>query len=355
MSLLDDPELLRRIDRGGMGRVLERWPEALLDALRIGGRLDVSQQKKDVKAVVWVGIGGSAIGGDLVKGWASDRSPLPIEVCRDYHLPHYAGRRTLTVGVSYSGETPETLNAFKEALGRGGPVIGVSSGGALEKLCAQKRALHAKVPGGLAPRGALPYLMVVPLLALAKLGLVGGVEEEILDAHETLKELRERLRPTVPTPQNEAKRLALGVAGTLPLIYGFREFTPVAYRIKTQINENSKTLSKAEALPELGHNEVEGWVGVPKDLASRLSVIFLRTPTEPQEIGVRIAAVKEIVSKRTKRVFEIRASGRTKLAQILSAIFVGDYLSYYLALLNRVDPTTLTNIPKVKRKVSQRR
>jgi glucose/mannose-6-phosphate isomerase len=348
MSELDDPQFLSSIDRSNMLKVLLSFPENCERALEIGMEFGFTLPRKRLNKILFLGMGGSAIGGSLIKDWAYSKSLVPIEVCRDYVVPAYVDNRTLVFAVSYSGDTEETLSAFSQALDKGCFGFGLSSGGFLEKLCAKRGIPWIKVPEGFQPRAALPYLFIPPLIILEKLGVIEGVKNDVRKAVEVLIQVRENIKASTPIERNLAKKLASQIFGTFPLIIGFREFSNVAYRFKDQLNENSKILSKFEVLPELNHNEVVGWEGISPELAKLISVIFIRDADEPLEIKTRIEVTKKIMNRKTNCIYEVRALGGTKLAKMLSTIYVCDFISFYLAILNRKDPTPVRVIVEMK-------
>lgn len=332
-------EEIGRVDRGGMLAELLRFPERCGEALS----LRVGVGKKRVGGVVLAGMGGSAIAGDLLRDWLDP--PFPFEVCRGYHLPAWAGRGTLVLAVSYSGNTEETLSCFSEGLERGAEVVGISSGGRLEERCAEEGAVHVRVPGGMAPRVALPFLFFSSLNVLRAKGLVRVRREELGEALERLGRLRRRLAPGVPG--NPAEAAAERLRGTLPFIYAPRELAGVALRLKTQLNENSKVPAKVELLPELCHNEIVGLRSSP----SSVSFVLLRSGGEDRRMGIRMEFVRELL--RGRRVVELEGEGKGRLARLLTLVYLGDFLSFYLAVGRGVDPTPVPEIEELKRRLAE--
>jgi len=354
MSLLDDPKQIASIDKSGMARVLAETPLYYEAAWEIGDRVDVKLDPTHIEQLLFLGMGGSAIGGSLFKDWGYGQLTIPIDVVKDYLLPRYVDKHTLTFGVSYSGETEETLTAFLEALRRSCPSIGLSSGGLLEKLCAKYSAPYLKVPSGFQPRAALPYLSLPIFRILDNLGLVAGLGSEVAEAVAVLKSVSSKIKPSVPKNQNQAKHIATEIKDTFPFIYSSREFTTVAYRFKAQLNENSKILTSYGVLPELDHNEVVGWEGASPDFSKMVSVILIRDHDEPPEIKARFEITKELIGEKSEKIYEIYAAGRTKLAKMLSTIYLGDYISFYLATLKGVDPTPVKNISTLKSQLQKK-
>jgi len=362
-SVLDNLKKIKSIDRGGMCNIQIQLPENCKDAinraekLRIPHRLEISKKIRIVyekpEKVLVTGMGGSAIGGDLLRSWLSDVSPIPIDVSRDYKLPGYADEKTLVFVVSYSGDTEETLSSFVEAVEHRCMVVAISSGGQLLGLCKQMKIPLVKLPGGIPPRTAAPYLFFPLIVVLKKMKILNGKNVEINEAITILKKVREQIKPETPSSRNIAKQIALRVKGTIPIIYGFRHYSGVAARVKTQFNENSKVPAKCEAFPELNHNEIVGWQG-PKKLTKNFSVILLRDLDEPLEIKARIDLTKKLVlTKKASRVLELYGQGRSTLARTLSVMYIGDFASVYLAILNNIDPTPVEIITKMKSKLRE--
>ena len=346
---LDQPSEVKRVDQGNMIGLCERLPELSRDALKRGDEVEVSRAR--LSNMVVAGMGGSAIGGELLKDWLADRVPIPIAVCRDYVLPAYVDERTLVAAVSYSGETEETLSAFLHAVKRRARVVTVSSGGRL-KAFAQKLGLpHVQIPEGFHPRAAIAYLFF-PLTRIMDNAGIYENQSEVKEALRVLGRVSRENALTSPLQDNKAKKLAVGARGTVPVVYGFSQYGSVARRLKCQFNENSKVPSKHDVFPELNHNEVVGWEA-QKHLTKAFSAIFLRDPFESPEIRTRIEITQQIVSPKVSRTMEIHAEGEQKLARMLSTMYIGDFASLYLAVLRGVDPAPTKTIAHLKQEMTR--
>ena len=297
-------------------------------------------------------MGGSAIGGELLKDWARDRVTMPIEVCREYSLPAYVNRKTLVFVVSYSGETEESLSVFLDAVKRKCMVVCISSGGKLREFAEKLNVPHLLVPSGMAPRATLPYLFMPLPSILEKIGVVSGVSVEVSDVMSVLKLVSLENLPEKPQSGNFSKTLASNICGTVPVVYGFGIYRAVAQRFKTQFNENSKVPAKWEAFPELNHNEIVGWEEVGA-LAKDFSLLFIRDTDEPSEMRRRIETTQKLICKEKLKAFEVWGRGKTKLSKMLSVICMGDFTSVYLAVLRGVDPTPVRTISLLKDKIKQ--
>lgn len=348
-SPLDDINEIRRIDKSNMLQFSIDSAKHYGKGAKISEKISPDFPKPE--NIVIAGMGGSAIGGELVKDSTRSQAPVPIEVNKDYTLPAYVNRKTLVVVVSYSGDTEESLSAFLDALKRKSTVYCVSSGGTLLEFAEKLNVPFLRVPAGMPPRAASPYLLVPQLILLEKMGLVSGVSEGLIEAKKLLEKVSRENAPEKPAENNVAKSLASGISGTVPVVYGFGIYRGAAQRWKQQFNENSKVLAKWEAFPELDHNEIVGWEKA-KALAKYFSTIFLRDKNEPAEIRSRIEITKTLMPE-TSKEFEVWAQGKSTLAKMLSTILVGDFTSIYLAILRGIDPTPVKTIVTLKQKLGE--
>lgn len=348
-SVLDKPDKLLELDKSGMIKVLRRYPDDCRRAIEIAEATPLGDLKsKEYDAVVFVGMGGSAIGGKLVSDWLLDESSIPMVVSRGYRLPGFVAQGALVFAVSYSGNTEETLTAFQEALSRGSTVISVTSGGSLEEFSTEKGLPLVRIPEGMRPRAALPYQFFTQATILNRMGLVPRSWCEVGEAISVLESLRDELTPEAPSDSNPAKKLALGLRGKVPFVYGSRLFEGVAYRLGTQLNENSKVPATSGAFPELFHNAVLGCEG-PDEALGPLCVLIIRDPEESGEMVRKIDGFKDLLEPRVGGMLEVEARGRGKLSRMLSVLYIGDYASTYLGLLYGKDPSSTDAIEELKR------
>jgi glucose/mannose-6-phosphate isomerase len=324
-------------------------PKHYHKAAEISEKIAVNYPKPD--NIIVAGMGGSAIGGELLKDYARSQAPVPIEASKDYTLPAYADSKTLVLVVSYSGDTEESLSAFLDAQRRKCMVYCVTSGGSLLEFAEKLNVPHLHIPAGMPPRAASPYLLVPQLVLLEKMGLVSRVSEGLRDASRNLEKISRENAPEKPAESNPAKLLASRINGTVPVVYGFGIYRGVAQRWKQQFNENAKVPAKWEVFPELDHNEIVGWEKAGS-LNRHFSTVFLRDKNEPIEVRSRIEITKTLMPKDSKQ-FEVWSQGKTTLAKMLSTILVGDFTSVYLAVLRNVDPTPVQTIVTLKQKLAE--
>jgi glucose/mannose-6-phosphate isomerase len=353
MDSLDDIEAIKRIDSHDMLGTIGNFPDQIEEAIEITKGIKIEDFSP--RQIVIAGVGGSAIGGDILASWLFKRVKIPIFVNRAYKLPTFVGEDTLLFTVSYSGNTEETLSLFNEGMTKGCKIIAITSGGELKRLCKEKDIQIIIVPSGKPPRASVAYLFMPIVMVLKKLGIYDP-DKEIKVALENLKSLRDRLAPEIPLENNMAKQMALNLQGEIPIIYGEGIFNSIARRWQTQINENAKTISWHSAFPEMNHNEIEAWA---KDENSKLlTVIILRDDFRmDSQLQKRVRLTKtSILEKHAKKVIEVVAEGgeeRDYLARMLYAMYLGDFTSIYLAILRNIDPSPVSAIEAFKKELSK--
>jgi len=346
---LDDLSFLARLDRGGLLLALEGFPEQCAHALELEEEPPLSpSQGSGFERLIIVGMGGSGIAGELLASSLAADLPMPVSVHHGYDLPAI-GPEALVIALSYSGDTEETLSAVRQALQAQARVVCLSSGGELERLSREHNLPFIKVPSGLQPRAALGYLLLPVLSLLDRLGYC-RLRAELQGLPQALRGLRERWRADSPEEGNRAKQLARWLYRKIPLIYGVEGTTAaVALRWKTQINENCKQPAFWNAVPELCHNEIVGFEGA--GLLPNARVLFLRSSFDHPRNRARIEILKELLAARGVEQEEVFAEGEGRLAQLFSLIYLGDFVSFYLAMLNGVDPSPVALIAELKRRL----
>ena len=350
MSILNDVEKIRASDPDNMYNRIFDLPEQIADAIKISNEWKVrTDDFADIKNIVIVGMGGSAIGGDLVRTFLSSKLLIPFEICRNYVLPEYVDDESLVIASSYSGNTEETLSALDDALRRKAMIAGISTGGLLSDVAKVNDFPLAIVPAGLQPRAALGYSFVPLLIFLEKIGLIKNVAGELKGVIKELGNLREKYIEDVPVEENPAKEMATKIHGRMAIIYSGPTLTDiVALRWKGQICENSKNLAFANHYPEFNHNELVGWSRTIDEYKNHLIVIQLHDREDHPQITKRMNIVKSLIEKQGVEVVDVESSGASSLIRMFSLIQLGDFISYYLAVLNEVDPTPVEVIEALK-------
>jgi len=346
--MLDDLKTIKDLDKSGMLELIYHLPDNCEEAIKIARDSIRGLRFHNIVNVVVTGLGGSAIGGDLIRMISQARSVIPIVVNRDYTLPAFVDEKTLVIASSYSGNTEETLASYREALKRKAKVLVITTGGELKKKAQSDEVPVITVPGGMSPRAALGYSFFPLLVVLEEQGIVPRKHFKIEETIKLLKETRDRLYPEVPETDNPAKLLAIKLFGKLPVIYGIAGITEViAVRWKGQFNENSKHPAFFNVFPELNHNEIMGYEG-DKALLSKMEIVILRSPEENDRIKKRIDITRSLIEGVVGGITEIWPEGESSLERMLYHIIFGDYVSAYLAILNRKDPTEIDFINRLK-------
>jgi glucose/mannose-6-phosphate isomerase len=321
-----------------MKQLIENFTEQLYEGLAIGKKYQFKTARKRLSNVVLTGLGGSGIGGSIVQNYVFDKMDTPIIVNKDYFLPAFVDGNSLVIISSYSGNTEETVSAFKQALDANATIVCITSGGEIAKLACVHDIDCILLPSGMPPRACIGYSMIQVLYTLAYFGLINndfisdiGVSIELLNANE--KDIQEK-----------AAAIAQKVHGKLPVIYAASDFEGLAIRIRQQLNENSKMLAWHGAIPEMNHNELVGW----RDVDAKKVVIFLRNETDYERVQARMEINKEIISKCTPNIIEIYSKGTTYWERVLYFIHLTDWLSVHLADLHEVDATEVKVIDFLK-------
>ncbi len=345
---LDDRAALARIDAADMRGLLRGFPDQIGEAW---SRRASVPAVSDMEQIVVCGMGGSAMGGDLLATLFGQWDvPIAVSTVRHYLLPPWADERTLVIAVSYSGNTEETLSCAQQALDRGCAMLAVTSGGRLAELAQANDVPLVSVPSGQPPRAALGHLFAPVLRSLAP-HLNRDVEAEMDEALALLRSLSNDLDES-PGDANRAKQLAHELSEGIPICYGSAGLTGVAARRwKTQLNENAKVPAYWDVVPELNHNELMGWAN--DDPAAHGGYVLLRDAAEAPAIARRFAISKELLTERGRRVREVDVTGDSVLARLLGLIVLGDWVSYYRAMIQDVDPTPVGLIEAFKRRMAE--
>jgi glucose/mannose-6-phosphate isomerase len=353
MNVLDDAAKLEALDPGGMRHHLEGFADQLREAVGMGRETPLSVEVEGVTAVAVVGMGGSAIGGEMALGYLSGSLSVPLSVVRDYRLPGYVGPSTLVYVSSYSGNTEETLSAYEEARARGARIVCSTTGGEVGRIAGAEGHDVVGVPAGYPPRAALGFSLVPLLFVLARLGLAPDPTGDVEDAIVVVEDGVARMGLAVPEEQNGAKQLASWFRGHVPVVYGTAPGTSVvANRWCGQLSENSKVVAHRNELPEMNHNEIVGWSG-SRPMGGDARVVFLRDVDDHPRVARRIDITRDEIAAAGAEVREVESLGSTRLGRLMSLVQVGDFVSFYLAALEGVDPTPVAPIDRLKKELAK--
>lgn len=347
MEKLDDAAAIAALDTQDQFGMVASLGEQVRAAYQ-AGRDVIEEAPHEVGGVVVAGMGGSAIGADLVRNVYDSSLYCNMETVRNYSLPGWVDSRTVVFAISYSGNTEETLSCLAQAIERGSRVICIASGGKVAAIAREQGLTLITVPAGLQPRAAIGHLSIPVAGCLEGMGLVGDLEEDVKETAELLARLSEEYGAAVPARDNQAKQIAARLHGNIPVIYGAELTAVAARRWKGQINENGKTLAFYNEFPELNHNEIVGWE-YPEDLQERFRLVYLEDrELHPQNVK-RMAATAESLPG---EVIRHATSGKSRLARVFSSCYLGDYVSLYMGILRGLDPSPVERIEGLKRRLA---
>ncbi|HJY63578.1 MAG TPA: bifunctional phosphoglucose/phosphomannose isomerase [Ignavibacteria bacterium] len=343
---------IKLVDRSNMFDVLMSFDKQVKEAVEIGSSIQLPREYDNINKIIISGLGGSAIGGDLLRSYLNKEIKIPVSVNRNYFLPGFADENTLVIISSYSGNTEESLSAYDDAKSKKCRIVCISSGGNLSILASGDGFPVIKVPGGFQPRCALGYSFIPMLFLFQSLGFISDRTIEINNLIDMIS-IKGNLYGNIDESENPALKIAIHLQGKIPVIYSSNNLLDIVnLRWRCQMNENAKMLAFGNYLPEMNHNEIVGWEVNP-DLLKNLGVIFLNDPGDFERIKRRQEVTKELLKPFAGLIFEISSDCSKKLERIMDLVYLGDWVSFYLAILNKVDPTPIEKINILKSKLTE--
>jgi glucose/mannose-6-phosphate isomerase len=349
-TVIESVERIRAADPGNMLDRIKDLPKQVRDAWTIARAAQLPPAHGDVRNITVAGMGGSAIGGDLAAALLAGELKVPMQVHRDYGLPAYVGRDSLVIASSYSGNTEESLSSFEEAQRRGARVLVLTTGGKIAELARAAKYPVITFSYPAQPRAALGYSLGLVLGALTRLGFVRDLSSDIDAALADVAKLEERVHEGART--NDAKKLAIELCGRIIFAYGGGVLGVMARRVKGQWNENAKNWGAFDVLPELNHN---GVVGFPHPDVARdaLTVLLLRSDRDNPRHKLRFDVTRELLDRASVPHKTLQFSGANMLSEVLQLTLFTDYVSFYVALLNGVDPSPVKSIDYLKERLAK--
>lgn len=353
MASLDDSQARRRIDPSGLGLRIASLPTQSRDSWVQALAFPLPDSYRRVERILVLGMGGSAIGGALLADLEAFQNGIPVNVHRGYGWPHAVDERTLVIVSSYSGNTEETLSAFDALWKPGVKAIACTRGGKLAMGCGMKGVPVFPIAFEGEPRSALGSSLFALLGFLERLGLGPGRSDEVAATLKDMARVLEELRPEIPLARNAAKQLADRARGKAVVVYGAQHLAAVARRWKTQIAENAKGWAFFEELPEMNHNSIEG-VKFPAAFSGQILAVILQSNLYNARVGLRCSLTRDILLESGAKCEAVDARGSGALVQMMMAILVGDWVSYYMAIQNEVDPAAIPNLDRLKARMASR-
>lgn len=321
-----------------MDKLIAGFTSHLKEAMGVGIKSDFLNADNSLMNVLICGLGGSGIGGTIISQLVSGQCALPITINKDYKIPSFVNQDTLVICCSYSGNTEETLEMYQQAYDKGAEIAIITGGGKFGELATERNHNMIQIRGGLPPRAAFGLSFPQLFFVLNQYGLIG---DYFIGEVESAIQLMDKEENSI---QSEAMKVANKLHGTFPIIYTEAPMEGVAVRFRQQIAENSKMLSSHHVIPEMNHNELVGWRTKNEDL----SVVFFRSNDEYHRNTARIEKSIEVAGKYTSNVNEIFAKGKGKIQQALYLIHIGDWITYDLAELKKIDSVEVDIITELK-------
>jgi glucose/mannose-6-phosphate isomerase len=350
MMNLNDISSFSKTDPQNMLTHIDGLPDQLQAAWELGYQHSLPAWK-DIDRVLVAGMGGSAIGADLLAAYAAPACPVPLVVHRDYDLPAWAnGPHTLVIAASHSGNTEEALSSFDRAGQNGCLRLAITTGGQLAQAATQAGApLWTFVHLG-QPRAAVGFSFGLLLAAFTRLGLISDPSEELAGALAAMRVQQSSLLAEVPVARNPAKRMAGQLFGRWVMVMGAGVLAPVAHRWKTQVNELAKAWAQYDYLPEADHNTIAG-IACPEELLTKMMVLFLRAPSDHPRNRLRTDLTRQICMMEGLNTDNYDSQGESPLAHLWTALHFGDYQAFYLAMAYGADPTPIPAINELKKEM----
>ncbi len=336
------------VDRENFKKYLLSFPQQIAESQEIFKKNTPKFKKGTITEIIYLGMGGSAIAGNIIGEILFDQLTLPLQVIRGYEVPGYCSHSTLVIVSSYSGNTEETLQALDHADKKGARIVAITSGGSLLELAKKKKWSVLIIPTGYPPRQAFGFIFFLAyqlILAVIEKSLPEKEFDYLIQFAEIMIQ-----RSDEQSTEGKVfiKDLAIRIKNKIPIIYSSAPYlTTVATRWKNQFQENSKSMAFSNVIPEMNHNEIVGWEMEGK-LCRNYLVLFLENEQKNPRIESRIQLTKNIIRDRGTEVVEVYAEGKDLLAQAISLIISGDWITYYLALLYEKDPSSIINIDYLK-------
>jgi glucose/mannose-6-phosphate isomerase len=350
MVNLDDPAIYKKLDLADMLDQLYGLPQQCLTAWYKALSFKLPENYKNIDKIVILGMGGSAIAGDLLKSLVSSTIRQFVYINRDYSIPAFIDEKTLVIACSYSGNTEEILTAFNKTLRKECKKIAVTSGGKLLNIAKSSGVPVFVIEHRSQPRAALGYSFMPLLAFLRNLGIIKATMFNIDNMVELLKHLSTEWHIGMPVKNNKAKQISLAIHGKIAVIYADELAGEAGHRWKTQINENAKSWAFYEVFPELNHNSVVGYK-FPAEMSGKIFVIFLQIAGTYKRTTMRYQVTSELLQQNNIDFMMVDSPGDDDLSRLMGLVYLGDWVSYYLSILNETDPTPVEAIDYLKQKL----
>lgn len=356
--MLDNIARIKKFDAGHVAETIEALPLQMKQVLEEARLIKVPTSYKKITHVVVQGMGGSNLAVHIIKSVFADQLKVPITITSDYEVPACVDKNTLYVLSSYSGTTEEVLSVYPEVKKRGAKLMGIVSKG---KGKLEKILIKDKIPCYIfnpmfnpanSPRLGLGYSIFGMLVLLAKAGLFKIEESEFENIIKNLELFGNELKAIEKISNNTAKKFALKLQHKIPVLVSSQFLSGNLFTLRNQICENSKNFATYLILPDLNHFAMEGLAN-PTDNKNNLIFLFFESDFYHPRIQKRFSLTKEVVKKNKIEVLDYKLRGETKLEQAFELLQLGSWISFYLGILNQVNPVENKWVDWFKKKLDE--
>lgn len=312
------------------------------------------EQYHDIRNVVICGMGGSALGGRVIRALMQSQVNIPIEVCTEFVTPSYVSSNTLVITSSYSGNTEETLSAFHDAVSKKAKIIGIAAGGKLLNLCNEAKypcvVINPLHNAAGQPRLATGYSITAILGILSKLEVIHVSDSDVSEAITHTKDCINGFG-VKSSGINSAYSLAQSLKDSIPVLIASEHLMGAVHVVKNQLNETAKNFSVSFDIPELNHHLMEG-LGHPLQNKQLLKFLFFNSKHYSEQVKKRYPLTIEVVEKNNISHLSYNLTAQTKLAECFEIIALGGFIQLYLAQMYGVDPTSIPWVDYFKSKLA---
>lgn len=352
---LDSEKQIEKYDKGDILASIGLLPDQMDEMWRTVSKMKIPKKCFDIDNIVVAGMGGSALGGRIVDSLLTQKVTVPMEIFTSYKLPKYVGKRTLVIASSYSGNTAETLSMAKEALNKSAKVVGITTGGKLEKLLSEQSApclkISAKSNPSAQPRLGIGYSIASTIAILARCGFLEVSEDAFYELVVKAREYVKKYNADVSISKNKAKKIAKMLYKKIPIIISSSHLVGATHAFKNQLNESAKTFSVLFDLPELNHHLLEG-LKHPKKARGALFFLLIDSDLYHPRIAKRLHLTADVIHQNSHKYYIHRVNSDSNLKQIVEVIILGSYISFYLAYLYSEDAIAIPWVDYFKSKMA---
>lgn len=356
MINLDDEKKLRDLDKSNTYGSVEEFAKQCVHAYDDASKIEVPASYKNINKIIMTGMGGSGLGARIIEGIYGLELKTPFTHLHDYDLPSWVDGKTLVICSAFSGETEEPVQTTKQAYEKNCKLMTIGSGGTIIELAKKYNAPYYQIVPtynpSKQPRMAIGYSVVGQLMMVAKTGVIKFAKDEINHLVKAMANVVDECKISVETTKNPAKQIALKMYQKNVIFVASRHLVGAAHTTKNQLNENSKNFSTIFEIPELNHHLMEG-LKYPDSNKKDIIFYFAESDLYPERIRKRYLITEDVVKQNKVDYVVYKPKSKDPLVQVFEYVQFGGYVSYYLAMLNNLDPAPIPWVDYFKIKLGQ--